>query len=149
MTSSKENKEEQLSILTDKIKTEPITSFLQSEILEISEGYSRVSLVMRPEFENFHGIVFGGIIMSIADQAFGAAANSMSYPSVASNLNVYFISSAKVGDTLTAEGKVIKSGRKAGFTEVTIVNQDNKLIARATGITIPTRQYKSGMESED
>jgi len=107
MPTSKENKEQQISLLTDKIKTEPITSFLQSEILEISEGYSRVSLVMRPEFQNFHGIVFGGIIMSLADQAFGSASNSMAYPSVASNLNVYFIASAKVGDTLTAEGRVI------------------------------------------
>jgi acyl-CoA thioesterase len=140
MTASKDNKLEQISILTDKIKTEPITSFLQSEIVEISEGYSKVSLVMRPEFQNFHGIIFGGIIMSIADQAFGAASNSMAYPSVASTLNVYFISSAKVGDTLTAEGRVIKSGRKAGFTEVTVVNQDNKLIAKATGVTIPTKQ---------
>jgi acyl-CoA thioesterase len=134
------DKEEKISILTDKIKTEPITSFLQSEILEISEGHSKVSLLMRPEFQNFHGIIFGGIIMSVADQAFGAASNSMAYPSVASNLNVYFISSAKVGDKLTAEGKVIKSGRKAGFTEVTVVNQDNKLIARAIGVTIPTKQ---------
>jgi acyl-CoA thioesterase len=134
------DKEEKIAMLTDKIKTEPITSFLQSEILEISEGYSKVSLLMRPEFQNFHGIIFGGIIMSVADQAFGAASNSMAYPSVASNLNVYFISSAKVGDTLTAEGKVIKSGRKAGFTEVTVVNQDNKLVARAIGVTIPTKQ---------
>jgi acyl-CoA thioesterase len=149
MSSSKENKEEQIALLTDKIKTEPITSFLQSEILEISEGYSKVSLVMRPEFQNFHGIVFGGIIMSIADQAFGAAANSMSYPSVASTLNVYFISSAKVGDTLTAEGRVIKSGRKAGFTEVTVVNQDNSSLPGLTGITIPTRTACIGMESED
>ena len=140
MPTSKENKEQQISLLTDKIKTEPITSFLQSEILEISEGYSRGSLVMRPEFQNFHGIVFGGIIMSLADQAFGSASNSMAYPSVASNLNVYFIASAKVGDTLTAEGRAIKSGRKAGFTEVTAVNQDNKLAAIATGFTIPTKQ---------
>ncbi|NLL90298.1 MAG: PaaI family thioesterase [Dehalococcoidales bacterium] len=140
MTAGKENKEERISILVDKIKTEPITSFLQSEIIEISEGYAKVSLVMRPEFQNFHGIIFGGIIMSVVDQAFGAASNSMAYPSVASNLNVYFISSARVGDKLTAEGRVIKSGRKAGFTEVTVVNQDNKLVARAIGITIPTKQ---------
>ena len=104
MPTSKENKEQQISLLTDKIKTEPITSFLQSEILEISEGYSRVSLVMRPEFQNFHGIVFGGIIMSLADQAFGSASNSMAYPSVAS-----LVASAGIR---TADGRVIKSGRK-------------------------------------
>ncbi len=133
-------KEEKPTSLIEKIKNEPITSFLQSEILEISHGYSKVSLTMRPEFQNFHGIIFGGIIMSLADQAFGSASNSMTYPSVASNLNVYFISSAMVGDKLTAEATVIKSGRKAGFTEVTVVNQDNKLIAKAAGITIPTKQ---------
>ncbi|MFA5629265.1 MAG: PaaI family thioesterase [Dehalococcoidales bacterium] len=140
MSNDKENKKEEISLLIDKVKNEPITSFLKSEILEISEGYAKVSLLMRPEFENFHGIIFGGIIMSLADQAFGSAANSMSYPSVASNLNVYFISAAHTGDTLTAEGKVIRSGKRAGFTEVTVVNQDNKLIARATGITIPIKK---------
>ncbi|MDD4874093.1 MAG: PaaI family thioesterase [Dehalococcoidales bacterium] len=143
MSTDKNEKEDKISSLKARIQNEPITSFLKSEILELSPGYSRVTLVMRPEFQNFHGVVFGGIIMSLADQAFGSASNSMAYPSVASHFNTYFISSAKVGDILTAEGKVIKSGRKAGFSEVTITNQDGKLIAKATGITIPIKPEES------
>jgi len=43
-----------------------------------------------------------------------------------------------VNDELTAECRVVKNGRRAGVSEITVTNQDKKLIAKATGTTIPT-----------
>ena len=44
---------------------------------------------------------------------------------------------AEVGDELTAEGRVVRSGKRVGISEMTVTNQEGKLIARATGTTIP------------
>ena len=77
-----------------------------------------------------------GVIMSLADQAFGYAVNSLSYPSVASQFNIYFLSSARSGDELIAEAEAIRSGRRISVAEVSVTNQDGKLIARASGSTI-------------
>jgi len=115
---------------------EPISSFLDMRLEELKPGYARVKMKLRPEYLNFHGIVFGGIIMSLADQAFSYAVNSMAYPNIASEFNVYFLASAHAGDELTAEGKIIKSGRRVSLAEVNVINQDGKLIAKATGTTI-------------
>ena len=128
---------ENISWLKGREKEEPIASFLKMKLVELKPGYAIVQMKMLPEYQNFHNLTFGGIIMALADQAFGYASNSLAYPSVASQFNTYFISSTREGDELTAKCVVIKSGKRAGISEVTIKNQDGKLVARATGVTIP------------
>ncbi|MDD5093656.1 MAG: PaaI family thioesterase [Dehalococcoidia bacterium] len=133
-----ENKADTVTELKAKALDEPIASFLQMKLAELSPGYARVSMKVLPEYQNFNGMTFGGIIMAVADQAFAYASNSMAFPSVASQFNLHFIAGAKVGDELIAECRVLKSGRRVGISEMTVTNQEGKLIARATGTTIPT-----------
>jgi acyl-CoA thioesterase len=120
---------------------EPIASFLNMKLLELQPGYSKVTIKVLPEHENFNGVTFGGIIMAVADQAFGYAVNSMSRPNVASQFNIHFIAPARAGDELIAEGRVVHSGRKVSIAEMTVTNQDGKLIAKATGTTIPLADH--------
>ena len=116
---------------------EPIASFLRIRLLELSPGYSKVVMKLTPDYQNFNNLVFGGIIMAVADQAFAYASNSLAFPSIASQFNIHFIAGAGVDDELTAEGRVLRSGKRAGVSEITVTNQQGKLIAKATGTTIP------------
>jgi len=118
-------------------KTEPIASFLKMKLLELTPGYAKVTMKLGPEHLNFNGLVFGGIIMAVADQAFAYGVNSINYPSVASQFNIHFIAGAGTGDELIAECRVLKSGRRVAVSEMTVTNQEGKLIARASGTTIP------------
>ena len=118
-------------------RNEPIASFLNMQLLELKPGYSRVFLKVLPEYENFNGVTFGGITMAVADQAFGYAVNSVNRPNVASQFNIHFVAAVKAGDELIAEGQVVKSGRRVSIAEMKVTNQDGKLIAKATGTTIP------------
>ena len=117
---------------------EPIASFLKMRLVELSPGYAKVAMKLTPDYLNFNGMVFGGIIMAVADQAFAYATNSLVTPSIATQFNIHLISGASVGDELTAECRVIKSGRRIGVSEMTVTNQDGKLIAKATGTTVVT-----------
>ena len=128
-----------LAILRAREKKEPIASFLKMQLLELSPGYARVVMKLMPEYQNFNGVVFGGVIMSLADQAFAYASNSLALPSMASQFNIHFIAGAGVDDELTAECRVVRSGKRVGISEMTVTNQDGKLIAKATGTTIPVR----------
>lgn len=123
--------------LRAKAEGEPIASFLKMRLLELSPGYARVAVKLTPEYQNFNGLVFGGIVMAVADQAFAYASNSIAHPSIASQFNIHFIAGAKVDDELTAECRVVRSGRRVGISEMTVTNQEGKLIAKATGTTIP------------
>jgi len=140
MANEKDKATDNISRLQAQSKDEPIASFLNMELTELSAGYAKVTMKLTEDYQNFHGLTFGGIIMALADQAFGYASNSLAYPSVASQFNTYFIASARAGDELTAECRVVKSGKRTGFSEVTITNQEGRLIAKATGTTIPISQ---------
>ncbi len=118
-------------------KREPIASFLKMRLLELSPGYAKVVVKLVPEYQNFNGLIFGGIVMAVADQAFAYASNSLAHPSIASQFNIHFIAAAEVNDELTAECRVVKSGQRVGISEITVTNQEGKLIAKATGTTIP------------
>ena len=92
---------------------------------------------MRPEYLTFNNYVFGGIIMSVADQAFACATNSMGRPSIATQFNIHFVAGPAPDDELTAEGKVVRKGRRVDICEIAVTNKDGKLMARATGTAIP------------
>jgi acyl-CoA thioesterase len=120
-----------------KEQTEPVARFLKTRLVELTPGYAKVSMKVEPEYLNFSGLVFGGIIVAVADQAFAYGTNSLVSQSIASQFNIHFINGASVGDELIAECRVVKSGRRVGVSEMTVTNQDGKLIAKATGTTIP------------
>ncbi|MGD1120063.1 MAG: PaaI family thioesterase [Dehalococcoidales bacterium] len=117
---------------------EPIAALLNMKLAELTPGYAKVTMKVIPEYLNFNSMVFGGIVMAIADQAFAYATNSLVSPSIATQFNIHLISGAAVGDTLTAECRVLKSGRRIGVSEMTVINQAGKLIAKATGTTVVT-----------
>ncbi|MFC2005007.1 PaaI family thioesterase [Chloroflexota bacterium] len=129
--------------LKEKAEKEPIASFLKMRLLELTPGYARVAMKLLPEYQNFNGQIFGGIIMALADQTFGYASSSVAYPSVASQFNIHFVAGARVDDELTAECQVVRSGRRVGISEMTVTNQAGKLIAKATGTTIPIAEVGS------
>ena len=127
--------------LRDREEREPIASFLKMRLLELSPGYAKVTMKLVPEYQSFTGLISGGMIMAVADQAFAYASNSVTYPSLASQFNIHFITGAEVDDELTAECWVVKSGRRVGVSEVTVTNQEGKLIAKATATSIPVAKF--------
>lgn len=123
--------------LQEKAKSERIAAFLGIRLIELSEGYAKVAMKLRPEHSNFNGLVFGGIVMSVADEAFAYGTNSVITPNVASQFNIHFIAGAGLDDELIGECRVIRAGRRVCISEMKVTNQDGKLIASATGTTIP------------
>jgi acyl-CoA thioesterase len=131
------NAADNVAALKAKSKKEPIAKFLDMKLLELSEGYAKVSAKLKPEYVNFNDLVFGGIVMAVADQAFAYGTNSVITPNVASQFNIHFIASADVKDELIAECQVVRAGKRVCISEMAVTTRDGKLIARATGTTIP------------
>jgi acyl-CoA thioesterase len=127
-----------IAYLREKEAEEPVARFLDITLEECSPGYARVSMPMRPEYVNFNGMVFGGIVMAIADQAFAYGTNSILTPNLAVQFNIHLISAVGPADVLTAECRVAKSGRRISVSEMDVTNQDGRLVAKATGTTLYT-----------
>ena len=137
MLKQESNVSDNLAELRAKSETEPVASFLDMKLMELSQGYAKVSMKLKPEYNNFIGLIFGGIVMAVADEAFAYATNSVFTPNVASQFNIHFVAGAAVSDELIAECRVVKSGKRVCISEMIVTNQDGKLIAKATGTTIP------------
>ena len=68
----------------------------------------------------------------MADTACGSAAASLGFRAVTLNANYNYFRSARVGDHLTAEAREAKSGRNICVYEVTVHDQDNRLLGTGT-----------------
>ena len=80
MSAEESGVSENLAELRARAEAEPIASFLNMRLLELSQGYAKVAMKLRSEYRNFNGLIFGGIIMAVADQAFAYASNSVACP---------------------------------------------------------------------
>ena len=132
-----ENEAKVLAELKAKVEQDPVSRFFDIKLVELATGRAKVTMKMRPEYRNFNDFTFGGIIMCVADQAFACATNSMGRPSVATQFNIHFIAGPDQEDELTAECNVVRKGRRVDIAEITVTNKAGKLIAKASGTTIP------------
>jgi acyl-coenzyme A thioesterase 13 len=71
---------------------------------------------------NSKGSLHGSVSATIVDWAGGMAIAStgLEKTGLSTDIHVSYVSTAKLGDTLTIEGSVSKVGRNMGFTTVTI-----------------------------
>lgn len=125
--------------VVDKMMEDDLFSqWMGIQILSISEGYSKIIMVVRKEMVNGFGIVHGGIPFSFADSAFAFACNNRNNLSVALDVTISFTKAVNVGDELTAEAKEIHNGRSTGVYLVTITNQHKEHIALFKGTCFRT-----------
>jgi acyl-CoA thioesterase len=102
-----------LKALRDRIAADPFARRLGIETLELRPGWSRLRLVLDPSMMNFHGIAHGGVVFALADAAFAAASNSRGTPAVALAMSIQFLDAARAGDTLIAEAREERLGRRS------------------------------------
>ncbi len=117
------------------------SQWLGIEVLEIKEGYSKITMAVRPEMINGLGIVHGGIAFSIADSCFAFACNNRNSLSVALDTAINFIKPVHVGDVLTAEAKEIHNGKSTGLYHISIFNQHTHLVAFFKGTCYRTGKH--------
>lgn len=109
------------------------SQWLGIEVLEIREGYSKISMTVRPEMMNGLCIVHGGIAFSMADSAFAFACNNRNNLSVALDTSINFLKPVHVADVLTAEATELHNGRSTGLYHIQIHNQHQHLVAQFKG----------------
>ena len=102
-------------------------------IEEARHRYARVSMVVRKDMLNGHGIAHGGMIFALADSAFAYVCNGGNHASVAAQASVVFLEKAMEGETLIAEAKEVAREGRAGVTHVSVRTSDGRAIAEFTG----------------
>ena len=117
------------------------SKWLGITVLDVTAGYSKIKMTVRPEMINGFGIVHGGIAFSLADSAFAFACNNRNVLSVALDTSINFIKPVHVGDVLNAEANEVHNGKSTGLYQVTITNQNAHTVAVFKGTC-----YRTGKE---
>ena len=102
-------------------------------IEEARAGYARLSMTVRRDMLNGHGIVHGGMVFALADTAFAYVCNGRNEKAVAAQASIVFLDSASEGETLIAEGEEAATAGRSGVTRVTVRTKDGRAIAEFTG----------------
>lgn len=116
------------------------SQWLGVKVLEVKDGYSKISMSIRQEMINGFGIVHGGIAFSLSDSAFAFACNNRNVLSVALDTSINFMKPVHVGDTLTAEAVEMHNGKSTGLYHITVSNQHGHTVALFKGTCFRTHK---------
>ncbi len=119
------------------LSQDAFSSWLGIEILEVEKGRCKVAMTVRKEMLNSMNKAHGGIAYSLADTAFGFAANTHGKYAVSIETSINHIEALNEGDYLTAESVIEKVGNKLGFNIVE-VKRGEELVALFKGVVYRT-----------
>ncbi len=114
-------------------ENDDFSQWLGISILEIDTGFCKTKMKVRKEMTNGFEVAHGGITFSLADSAFAFASNSRGKKSVSIETCISHTRPVFSGDTLTATAKEKNLSNSLAIYEVSVVNQDDKIVALFKG----------------
>lgn len=102
-------------------------------LIAVEPGIASVTMTIRPDMTNGHGICHGGFIFALADSAFAFACNSHGPATVAAAVTIDFLVPARVDDVLTAVARERWLGGRTGLYDLSVTRADGTVIAHARG----------------
>jgi uncharacterized protein (TIGR00369 family) len=115
------------------------STWLGVELVSSGDGQAVLTMPAREEMANRQDVVHGGFIAFLADSAMGRAMSSVlpdGERHYSFDLKLSFVAPGRIGERLTAVGRVLHSGRRTGVAECRVEGQDGRLVATATATFI-------------
>jgi len=118
--------------IRSRLAANPFIKFVGIQVPQLGKGYARFVLPFKPELANSIGLLQGGMIAALADEAVAFALYSLvkegeSFNTVEMKIN--FLGAVKEGE-VEAEAHIFKKGRTISLGEA-VVRQGDRLIAKA------------------
>ena len=119
----------------------PMYRLIGMEVVEARAGYSRFRLPFRKELTQPMGVMHGGAFAAVADSAvaialWGLVGMDKVFTTIEMKIN--FIAPVASGEVI-AEGNIVHCGRKTAIGDVTLKNEEGRLVGKclATYMILP------------
>ncbi len=118
----------------------PVGHWLGYTLTAVEAGDVTLELTTRPEMANPAGMVHGGMLTTISDDAMGIALYVMDHDHyfVTVDIHINFLYGIPVGSILHARGKVVRSGKKISHVTCEITDESSRLCAVASSNLVST-----------
>ena len=123
-----------LAALEERVRASEFQRWAGLELVSLSEGRAEFALATLPEHRNLEGGLHGGLLAILADTATGVAMHSAVGPErthVTVQLDMHFLARPS-SDRVVAVGEVVRAGRRIGFAEAEIADEEGTAVARAS-----------------
>lgn len=111
---------------------DPASRALGMDLVEVTPGRAVLTMTVRDDMVNGHGIGHGGLTFTLADSAFAFACNSYNRRTVAHSCGITYLAPTRLGDVLVAEAVERSREGRDGVYDVT-VSRDGVTVASFEG----------------
>jgi len=118
--------------LRARLAANPFIKFIGIQVPQLGRGYARFVLPFKHDLTNSIGLLQGGVIAALADEAVAFALYSLVKEEETINtveMKINFLSAVKEGE-VTAEARIAKRGRTISLGDVE-VRQGDRLVAKS------------------
>ena len=112
-----------------RVGQEPYARKLGMRLVELEQGRAVVEMEAREDTTNIFGMIHGGAIFSLIDEAFQASCNSHGTIAVALNVTITYHQPPDIKSTLWAESREIHRSQKTASYEISVKDEKDTLIA--------------------
>jgi acyl-CoA thioesterase len=121
-------KEKQEEAFRNAVSREPFAKFLNMRLVRADEGYALCEMAYTEAMDNIHGMIHGGAVFSLIDEAFEISSNCHGTVAVALNMNVTYVRPARKNTILRAESREVARGNKTATYSIDVTD-DEGLVA--------------------
>jgi acyl-CoA thioesterase len=131
-----------------RVEKEGLALKLNLRPVSLGEGQAVVEMIPGDEDTNIFGMVHGGAIFSLMDEAFQLSCNSYGTVAVALSVSVVFHNQPVLGEILRAESIEVHRSRKTATYEIKVTNDNNLLIATCKALAYRKKEPLPFLEKE-
>jgi uncharacterized protein (TIGR00369 family) len=102
-------------------------------------GESAADVVFPSDFQGWAGIVHGGLVASVLDEALIYAAGSKGHMCVTGEITVRFAKPARTGIAYALKGRFLEDKGRIVLVESFLLDADGQEVAKATGKLFKTK----------
>jgi len=135
------------SAIMERARSEGYAEKMGLKLVSISSGGAVVEMVPQKSDENIFGMVHGGAIFALMDEAFQISCNSHGRVAVALNVNVTYHAPAHFNRLLRAESTERHRSKKTATYQITVTDEMGTLIASCQALAYRKKEALPFLEA--
>lgn len=126
--------EKAITALGQEVEKEGYAQKMNLKLRELKPGYAMVEMEPQQDIMNIFGMIHGGAIFSLIDEAFQLSCNSHGQVAVALNVNVTYHKPPDISSRLKAVSREIHLSNKTATYEIKVFDEGDTLIASSMAL---------------
>ena len=131
-----------------RVEKEHYARKLGLRLIAVAPGHAVVEMTPGDDTMNIFGMIHGGAIFSLIDEAFQVSCNAHGTVAVALNMTVTYHQAPDLGSKLQAESNEVHRSRKTGTYEIKVTDEKKTLIATCLALAYRKEQRLPFLEED-